>query len=102
MQELTLSPKLVRHRWYHSLFRLWSSSGTLTLNAKAKARDIGKPEGIVEDKHSLKQPLRIASHIPLTVGGNSHGGRPSSDPLESGSFNGKVDGFRVETRSWAG
>lgn len=102
VQELKISPKLVRHRWYHLLFRLWSSSGTLTMNAKAKARDIGGPEGIVEEKHSLKQPLRIASHIPLTIGGNSSGCRPSTDPLSSGSFNGKVDGFRVETRSWAG
>ncbi|KAI4277269.1 MAG: hypothetical protein LQ337_001916 [Flavoplaca oasis] len=102
MQEVILSANLLRYRWYHLLFSMRSSSGTLTLNSKAKARDIGEPGELFEERHSLEQPLRIASHVPLTIGSDSHGCRPSTKPIDSGSFNGKIEGFRIETRSSAG
>ncbi|KAL8865278.1 MAG: hypothetical protein Q9198_009399 [Flavoplaca austrocitrina] len=102
MQEVILSVNLLRYRWYHLLFSMRSSSGTLTLKSKAKARDIAEPEELFEERHSLEQPLRIASHVPLTIGSDSHGCRPSSKPIYSGSFNGKIEGFRIETRSSAG
>ncbi len=102
VQEINLSMRLLRNRWYHLLLRIWSTSGIVTLKAEAKARDIGELAEIFEESHSLGQPVRIISHMPLTIGGNSHACRPSTKPIGSGSFNGKVDGFKVETRSGAG
>ncbi|KAL9628547.1 MAG: hypothetical protein Q9204_005821, partial [Flavoplaca sp. TL-2023a] len=102
MQEVILSVNLLRYQWYHLVFSMRSSSGTLTLKSKAKARDIGEPEELLEETHSLEQPLRIASHVPLTIGSDSHGCRTSTKPIDSGSFNGKIERFRIETRSSAG
>ncbi|KAL8649205.1 MAG: hypothetical protein Q9226_005669 [Calogaya cf. arnoldii] len=102
VHEITLSPKLVRYRWYHLLLDISPSSGMLTLNVKAKGSDIGEPVEFFEEMRSLEQPMRIVSHLPLTIGGDSRRCRPTTEPRESGSFNGKIAGFRVDTRSQAG
>ena len=97
LQEVALSLKLVRHQWYHLSFSVDLLTRIARVKARAKARDIGEPSKLVEEEHWLPQAAQIASNEPLTIASDSIGCDPSAQPIKSGSFNGKIDGFRIET-----
>ena len=99
VQEVNLSIKLVRHQWYRLHFIIEPQSGTIRLKAQAKARDIGELSTSIEEEHQLAQAARIASEWPFIISGDSVGCETSSEPVKSCSFNGKIDGFKLETVS---
>ncbi|KAL9011861.1 MAG: hypothetical protein Q9173_003336 [Seirophora scorigena] len=87
IQKVKLATRLVRHQCYHLCFTLEPSPGIVRLRARVKARGIGELSALFEaDK-------------PFTIAGDSCGNEPSRQPVKSSSFNGKLDGFKVETLS---
>ena len=99
MQEVKLSTHLTRYRWYCLTFTIVPTPGIVRLKAQAKARDIGESTTVLSEEHQLPCPARIVSKTPFVIASDSLGCKPSAQPVKSGSFNGKIDGFKVETLS---
>ncbi|KAI4176502.1 MAG: hypothetical protein LQ348_005992 [Seirophora lacunosa] len=99
IQEVKLSTRLVRHQWYHLRLTIEPSPGIIRLRARTKARDIGELSALFEEEHRLPRPAQIKADKPFTIAGDSCGNEPSRQPVKSSSFNGKIDGFKVETLS---
>ncbi|KAL8819147.1 MAG: hypothetical protein Q9223_002350 [Gallowayella weberi] len=98
-QELNFTTRLLRHQWYYLTWTIEPGAKTIRLEALAKARDVGEGSSIVREEYTLPQPLKISSNGPLIIAGASFGCGPFSRPMKSGSFNGKLDGFKVQTVS---
>lgn len=99
VQQVRFSIKFVRHQWYHLHFVVEPGNGVVKLNVQAKAGDIGEQSAFFTEEYQLPQAARIASKRPFTIASNSRQCGPSSKPENSCSFNGKIDGFKLLTRS---
>ena len=97
LQEVKFSTKLIRYQWYHLQFTIEPRLKTVRLEALAKARDIGELSTLLREEYQLTQALQVFSNQPLIIAGDSLGCEPCSQPVKSGSFNGKIDGFKLET-----
>ncbi|KAL8704648.1 MAG: hypothetical protein Q9201_002182 [Fulgogasparrea decipioides] len=99
VQEIQFSLTLVRGQWYHLHFIIEPSAGIARLDAQAKVRDIGERASSFREEHRLPGAIRIASSRSLTIASDSRECGPSTELVKSGSFNGKIDGFKLETSS---
>lgn len=99
VQEVKLCTHLIRHMWYQLTFSIVPTPGIVYLNAKAKARDIGESTIVIREQHQLPCPARILSRKPFVIAGDSLEWKPSTQPVKSGSFNGKIDSFKIGTLS---
>lgn len=99
VQEVSFSDTLVSHQWYHLQFIVEPGAGAVRLHAQAKTRDIGERSVAFKEEHRLPHAACIASNKPLTIAGDSCQCGPSAQLERSRSFNGKIDGFKLETRS---
>lgn len=97
--QIPLSISLVRYQWYHLQFCIDLSAGNIKLNAEAKARDIGERSAFLTEGHRLPQAARIATEKALTIASDSREPGPVPHSETSCSFNGKIDGFKLETTS---
>ena len=97
VQELKLGTHLIRHIWYHLTLTIVLAYDIVQLKAEAKARDIGESTVVHTEGHQLSHPACIVSTKPFVIAGDSLGCQPSTQPIKSGSFNGKIDGFKIMT-----
>lgn len=102
VHEFALSLRLERYRWYCLVFSINLASGTLTYHVKAKSRDIGEPSIHSQETLDFKDSVRLEPNTPLTIAGDSLPCQSFTEPIKSGSFNGKIQGFKAESMSASG
>ena len=98
-QETSLETRLHQDQWYRLTFTVEPQRGRITLLALAEAKDLGNLNREHREEHLLSHPLVIASEKPLIVAADSRGSEVSSTPVQSSTFNGKIDGFLFKTIS---
>ena len=99
IQETKFVAKLVRYQWYNMQITIDCLARKVKLKAQAKGKDIGESSVSLEEEHGLPESPKLASDEPLIIASDSRDCRPSSFPVKSGSFNGKIDGFKLEAIS---
>ncbi|KAI4240624.1 MAG: hypothetical protein LQ352_007593 [Teloschistes flavicans] len=101
VQQIKFPPVIARHRWYDLRLVVKPCSGIMTLNLSGTPRDIGEDLWRYDNRFDFKliRPACIASTKPLTIAGDSRDIGPSAQPITSSTFNGKLDGFKIQTQS---
>ena len=102
VHEFALLPRFERYRWYSLVFTINLASGTLTSNVEAKARDISESSVHSLEILNLEDSVRLDPNIALTIGSDSLSYQSLTELIESGSFNGKIQDFKVESISASG
>lgn len=90
--------KLERHRWYNLQIVLRRGSRSIGLRVNAKGRDVGEADTVLEEQHTLKRSPRVDAQEVLIIASNFEDGVPGQ-PRSSGTFNGRIDDFEVNTTS---
>ena len=96
VHESALLLRLERYRWYYLDFTIDLAFGALNYQFKHKARDIGETSIDFEVTIIFQDPVRLDPNIPLNIGSDSLSCRSFKEPIKSGSFNGKIQDFKVE------
>lgn len=99
IQEVSLSEKLSRAQWYHFEISVDRFSRKFKLRAQTKSADLGQKAIILEQEATLPDEPQIASNKPLIIASNSDETRVSNHRMKSATFNGKIDGFKIESIS---
>ncbi|KAL9583564.1 MAG: hypothetical protein Q9212_002635 [Teloschistes hypoglaucus] len=99
VQDIRFPIFIARHQWYGLEFVVKPRSGDGSLNLEVKPRDIGEKPWDFKHAFKLDGPTRMASSKPLTIAGDSRDFGPSAQPIQSSTFNGKIDGFRLEIKT---
>ena len=102
VHDFPLSLRLERYRWYGLAFTINLAAGTLTFCVEAKARDIGESPSHSKKVLNFEDSVRLDPNTPLTIGGDSLPCQSFTEPVKSGSFNGKIQGFKAESISESG
>lgn len=98
MQRVSSKIDLDRGRWYRLALAWDPSSNVVGADVQAKAGDVGQTSLSQTEKHSV-QTMQLVSSQSLTIASHSSAERVAPHPVPSSSFNGKIDGFRVEVGS---
>ncbi|KAK1149611.1 hypothetical protein N8T08_005160 [Aspergillus melleus] len=98
IRRVTSSIRLERGRWYRLALTWDPSSNVVSADVQAKAGDVGQASTSQTETHSVKA-MQLVSSQTLTIASHSSADRVAPHPLSSSSFNGKIDGFRVEVGS---
>ena len=96
-QEVSFSIKLSRHQWYHVTFAINRLTRKVQLRAQAKTAGIGEAPLSFEQEKALAEVAQIASLKPLVIASDSIDNIVAQHPRRSATFNGKIDGFTLET-----
>ena len=96
VQEVRFPTKLERYQWYHLRFIIDRPTRKIRLRVEAKGKDIGEASSLVEEKQGVSEAPQIASTLPFIIASDSRDCQTASSPIQSGSFNGKIDAFKVE------
>ncbi|KAG8529645.1 uncharacterized protein KY384_005126 [Bacidia gigantensis] len=91
------SLKFVSYQWYHLHFTIEPKKSLVTLRSKITAKDIGEETSVTSEEHELWMPILKTSERPLIIAGYESRKRRASLNDNHGSFNGKIDGFKLET-----
>lgn len=98
VQRVASSITIERGRWY-SLALTWDpTSNVVVADVQAKAGDVGQVSTTQTESHPVKC-MQLVSSQKLTIASHSSAERVAPRPVPSSSFNGKIDGFRVEVGS---
>ena len=97
-QEVLLPAKLAKHQWYHVNLSIDRLTRKVKLRAQAKSADIGQTSIDLQQEEILADDPQIASAKSLTIASDSDETRVASYCMKSASFNGKIDGFKVESK----
>ena len=98
-QEVLFSFKFLRHQWYHVNLSVDRSRRKVQLRAQMKGADIGQNSTDFQQERELANPPHFQSTKPLRIASDSKESRVASGQTKSASFNGKIDGFKVEAIS---
>ena len=98
-QEVSFSIKLSRHQWYHVDFAINRLTRKVQLRAQAKNLGIGEAPILFQQVKILSEVPVIASSRPLVIASDSIDTIVAQHPRRSATFNGKIDGFTLETVS---
>ena len=98
-QEVSFSIKLSRNQWYHVNFAISRLTRKVQLRARAKCAEIGTASLLFKQEETLDEVPLIASSKPLVIASDSIDTTVSQHPRRSATFNGKIDGFNLETVS---
>lgn len=90
---------IARHQWYHVRFLVQPHSGDVLLTLEVEPGDIGAEYQELNHVYELDGPACMSSRRPLTIAGDSRDIRPSTELIQSSTFNGKIDGFKFEITS---
>lgn len=101
VQEVSFSEKLSRDQWYHVELSIDRLSRKVRLRAQTKSADLGQIPIILDQEATLADEIQIASNKSLVVASNSDETRVASYGIKSATFNGKIDGLKIES-IWAG
>ena len=99
IQETSFTTKLVRNQWYALQIIIDCTTRKVKLQGQAKGRDLGERSVGLYEEHQVLELPKLASKKPLIIASDSGDHQLSSSPVQSSSFNGKIDGFRLETTS---
>ena len=81
------SPELVRHDWLRIEIEIRAQTGSVTVTLG------GRPQ-----QYSVSEPKKLESWKPFIIGSDSRTVGSSLTPQKSGTFNGKIEDFRVQAR----
>ena len=101
IQEIPLCIKLPKGEWVHvtlSIDRLNKKVKT-EVGGQAKLADLGNRPQIIHEESDLVDSLNIASGKPLVIASDSVETRVTSYRMKSATFNGKIDGFKIDAIS---
>lgn len=96
IQESRFSAKLVRHQWYNLHITIDCSSRKIKLRAQTKRKDIGESSVLLEEEQKLNEAPELTSDKPLTIASDSLDCQLFNSPVQSASFNGKIEDFKLE------
>lgn len=95
--ETRSSIELQRYQWYNLGFVVNRLASTIGIKALAKARDVGESDVVIEEEHQSNSTPAFSARGNLVIAAESNGSRVASHRIKSSTFNGKIDGFRLET-----
>ncbi|KAE8411721.1 hypothetical protein BDV36DRAFT_77968 [Aspergillus pseudocaelatus] len=98
VQIIPLSVHLERGMWYYLIFTWDPISNSVSANVRSKPEDVGLSSTTQTESQRVK-PMELKSLQCLTIASHTSGERVASKPISSSSFNGKIDGFRIEVGS---
>ena len=101
IQEVPLCIRLPKGEWVHvtlSIDRL-NKKVTVEVGGQAKLADLGIGPQILHEEGDLVDNVNIASGKPLVVASDSVETRVASYRMTSATFNGKIDGFKINAIS---
>ncbi|CAI6287855.1 unnamed protein product [Periconia digitata] len=94
-QAATVQISMLRHGWYFMNFRFDATSRVVTVSARSKATHI-VAQTTQQGAVTLANGFALASSQPLTIASHSTNERVSNLPVDSTTFNGKIDSFKVD------
>ena len=95
--EISFSVHFTRHQWYHVNISIDRTERKVELIAHSMSADIGQADIIFHQKGVLTQIPPFSSGKPLIIASDSRDINVAGYPVKSGTFNGKIDGFKIET-----
>ena len=101
IQDIPLCTKLLKGEWVHvtlSIDRL-NKKVKVEVGGQAKLADLGIRSQIFHEESDLADDINIASKKPLVIASDSVETRVASYRMKSATFNGKIDGFKIEATS---
>ena len=98
-QDVSFSIKFSRHQWYLVDFAINRLTRKVQLRAQAKTAGIGEAPLPFQQIETLSEVPLIASSKPLVIASDSSDTTVAQHPRRSATFNGKIDGFTLETVS---
>ncbi|OGM43370.1 hypothetical protein ABOM_008728 [Aspergillus bombycis] len=98
VQTIPLSVRLERWMWYYLLLTWDPVSNSVSADVRSKPDDVGLAPTTQTESQRVK-PMELKSSQCLTIASHTSGERVAPKPMSSSSFNGKIDGFRVEVGS---
>ncbi|KAA8642411.1 hypothetical protein EYZ11_009917 [Aspergillus tanneri] len=98
VQRVSLEIPLKRHTWYRLMFSWDPDSRIVALDAQSKSAHVGLASTTHAETHQVPG-MNLTSSQPLTIASHSGAQRVARQPIPSTSFNGRIDGFRVEVAS---
>ena len=99
IQDVLFSIKLSRYQWFHVTLSIDRMTRKVQLSTQAKSTDIGQASFLLQQEQMLADVARVACTKPLIIASDSSEIHVASHPVQSGTFNGKIDGFKIETIS---
>ncbi|RYP62949.1 hypothetical protein DL771_009513 [Monosporascus sp. 5C6A] len=87
--------KLVRHSWYFLTFTFDAASRAVAVSTKSKGNHVTVSQ-VHQESLTLTHSLVLASSQPLTIASHSSLERASPVPIDSSTFNGKIDSFKLD------
>ena len=101
-QEILFSFDFTRHQWYHLTFSIDRYGGKVSFTAQSKSADIGRGPIAFSQEEALHDSAQFASGKPLIIASDSKEINVADYRIKSATFNGKIDGFKIETISRRG
>ena len=101
IQEISLCIKLLKGEWVHvtlSIHRL-NKKVKVEVGRQAKLADLGVGPQIFHEEGDLVDNVDIVSGQALVIASDSVETRVASHRMKSATFNGKIDGFKIEATS---
>ena len=101
IQDIPLYTKLLKGEWVHvtvSIDRL-NQKVKVEVGGQAKVADLGIRPQISHEENDLFDNVKIASGKPLVIASDSVETRVASYRMRLATFNGKIDGFKIEATS---
>ncbi|PVI04022.1 hypothetical protein DM02DRAFT_726113 [Periconia macrospinosa] len=94
-QTATIRVSLARHCWYLMTFTFDAASRVITVCAMSKTTHVIVSR-TQQDAVTLANGFALASSQPLTIASHSSKERVSHVPINSTTFNGKIDSFKLD------
>ena len=101
LKEIPLLTRLPKDEWVHvtlSIDRL-KKKVKVDVGGQAKLADLGIGPQTFHEESGLVDNINIASGKPLVIASDSVETRVFSHHMQSATFNGKIDGFKIEATS---
>ena len=101
LQEIPLCIRLPKGEWVHvtlSIDRL-NKKLKVEVGGQAKLTDLGIKPQVFQEESDLVDSVNVASGKPLVIASDSVETRVASYRMKSATFNGKIDGFKIEAIS---
>lgn len=94
-QTARLNVSLARHSWYFLTFTFDASARAVAASAKSKASHVATSQ-THQESLPLTHPFILSSSRPLTLASSSSQDRVAAVPIDSATFNGKIDSFKIQ------
>ena len=101
IQEIALCTKLLKGEWVHVILSIdrIHKKVKFEVGGQAKLADLGTKPQVFHEESDLVDNVNFASGKPLVIASDSVETTVASHRMKSATFNGKIDGFKIDATS---